>query len=725
MKNRLLPSLIFFYILLLPSDIFPQSQWYWSNPLPQGNQLNSLCFIDNNTAYSVGLGGSLIKTLDAGENWRVVKFNNCVELRTVNFINSNTGFIVTANNALFKTINAGQNWDSITSFSLRNSKVLFRNNNLGILFGDTNVIYRTTNGGISWFFSGSATDSRSVISDACFLNDNSIKCSGYFFSNGYPYPSSYGFLLSSSNAGQNWNYTQIFSSYVQTVRSICFVDENTGYATGSGSYFAKSTNGGINWYNNPLGNGCGFIKIKFINSLTGYLVGSDDSTYVMKTIDGGISWSTHKPNIHLNDVHVINENTLVGVGNNGDILKSNNSGTNWINKKSSAVSNRLNCVYAVSDNIIYAGGTGGVIIKSSDGGRSWHNQQTGITNFLTSIYFRDSLNGAATSPLYIIHTSNGGNNWSVQYNSPKYMESIYFLDNNTGFACGRERTFLKTTNGGVNWNTAYFDTTSLHITNFKKILFVNQQTGFLMAQNWSGLTSPTIFKTTNRGGNWSRAFGSINGMDLFFLNENTGYSVGYSGEIFKTTNGGVNWSATPFQTNSVLNSVTFINNLTGFIGGYINAIFLKTTNSGLNWVQEQTGLSSDEGIYGLTSFNGQAFYVGDNGKVKTTKEINNVFVNAENNIIPVNFYLYQNSPNPFNPVTRIKFDLSKNANIRLTVFDIIGRKVETMIDNVFLQAGRYSVDFYGSNLASGIYFYTMEYKDNTYFKSSKKMVLLK
>ena len=90
-------------------------------------------------------------------------------------------------------------------------------------------------------------------------------------------------------------------------------------------------------------------------------------------------------------------------------------------------------------------------------------------------------------------------------------------------------------------------------------------------------------------------------------------------------------------------------------------------------------------------------------------------------VSPTKYKLYQNDPNPFNPVTMIAFDIPKGSNVKLAVYDLIGREVNTLV-NQYLNAGTHSVSFSGGNLASGIYFYRIEAGD---FVSAKKMLLVK
>jgi hypothetical protein len=89
--------------------------------------------------------------------------------------------------------------------------------------------------------------------------------------------------------------------------------------------------------------------------------------------------------------------------------------------------------------------------------------------------------------------------------------------------------------------------------------------------------------------------------------------------------------------------------------------------------------------------------------------------------IPNTFRLGQNYPNPFNPSTTIKYGLPKNSFVTLKVYDILGREVTTLV-NENKMAGTYQVNFNASNLASGIYFYTIKAGD---FSQTKKMLLVK
>lgn len=95
--------------------------------------------------------------------------------------------------------------------------------------------------------------------------------------------------------------------------------------------------------------------------------------------------------------------------------------------------------------------------------------------------------------------------------------------------------------------------------------------------------------------------------------------------------------------------------------------------------------------------------------------------------LPAAFGIAQNRPNPFNPVTTIHFELPEGAPVSLSVYDVKGRLVRSLVDTDAHAPGRFDVrwdgrDEAGSRVASGIYFYRLEAGD---FVESRSMVMLK
>ncbi len=96
-------------------------------------------------------------------------------------------------------------------------------------------------------------------------------------------------------------------------------------------------------------------------------------------------------------------------------------------------------------------------------------------------------------------------------------------------------------------------------------------------------------------------------------------------------------------------------------------------------------------------------------------------VQNEDKAIPSSYALAQNYPNPFNPTTVISYQLPKAGKVSLKVYDVLGKEVATLVNDV-KQSGSYQINFDASNLASGVYIYTIRAND---YISSKKMLLIK
>lgn len=99
----------------------------------------------------------------------------------------------------------------------------------------------------------------------------------------------------------------------------------------------------------------------------------------------------------------------------------------------------------------------------------------------------------------------------------------------------------------------------------------------------------------------------------------------------------------------------------------------------------------------------------------------NTLVSVDNNLSPLNYKLEQNYPNPFNPSTRIEFSIPAKEKVELSVYNMIGQKVMTLIDKE-LDAGNHFVDFDASKLSGGVYFYKIKAGN---FTSIKKMIYVK
>jgi ligand-binding sensor domain-containing protein len=148
---------------------------------------------------------------------------------------------------------------------------------------------------------------------------------------------------------------------------------------------------------------------------------------------------------------------------------------------------------------------------------------------------------------------------------------------------------------------------------------------------------------------------------------------------------------------------------------------------GVNWTVYRTSNSGlPDNLVRAIAIDGQGNkWIGTLGGLAVYREggviIPPVEVKEKSNEIPTNFSLYQNYPNPFNPSTTIEFDIPERTNVKLVVYDILGREVETLVDKE-LEPGKYKINFTATNLPSGVYFYTLKTSKSI---QTKKMLLIK
>jgi hypothetical protein len=196
-------------------------------------------------------------------------------------------------------------------------------------------------------------------------------------------------------------------------------------------------------------------------------------------------------------------------------------------------------------------------------------------------------------------------------------------------------------------------------------------------------------------------------------------AVGLGGKIMRTTDGGVTWFPLQSGTTETLTKVTFSDPLDGFIVGSYGA-FLRTSDGGSTWARLRkipaVGLNA-------ISFRGPdlGIAVGNNGVILKTSKGGVTGIPPQPQSVPNTNTLWQNYPNPFNPSTKITFRVGSSAFVSLKVFDLLGRQVSALVNEV-LKPGNYERVFDASGLASGVYFYQLR---SGSFVETRKLLLLR
>lgn len=308
----------------------------------------------------------------------------------------------------------------------------------------------------------------------------------------------------------------------------------------------KSTDGGNTWESYSIPE-VDVNKTYFTSELVGHAACKDGT--MLKTIDGGLNWyETQSSNIIPSDfftVYFLNENIGFSSREHNEIYKTIDGGETW--QELSRISSAIYDFYFLNENIGFITGEYGATFKTEDGGTTW-----------TPIFFQDG---------YVGNTS---------------LYGIYFEDSNIGFATGARGRIIKTSDGGLTW-----EGNSLFYKDINQIKVFESGVGYAQV-------GKDYYKTNDHGDNWTYVstanhYSYCSG--FFFVDENTGYSIGggtlsISGDVFKTTNGGMTWNKLDITVDEGLSSIYFINEDIGFIsGGFNRKKVMKTFDGGNTWNQ--------------------------------------------------------------------------------------------------------------------------------------------
>lgn len=323
-------------------------------------------------------------------------------------------------------------------------------------------------------------------------------------------------------------------------------------------------------------------------------------------------------------------------------------------------------------------------------------------------------------------STNGGSNWvekDTGYFGSGYDIMIDPNNNSVYWSCGDYNSAMavsKTTNSGTSWIRYPIGTGS----GDTYCLAVDPSNSNIVYAGGIENSAGVIYKTTNAGSNWSKLTATgLSGYvyDIAFdLVDTDILYAGTESGVFKSTNGGNNWSNTGFsggRTNQVL-----INPDNGdiYAGTNSNGVYIST-DDGSTWLQQNDGLDNltilrlgiNPGDYLFAGTSGNGFYRW------------NLTVGIEEENFETKSVFYA-KPNPFETKTTINFQLSKEAFVNLSIYDVQGRLVR-VIKNGVESAGNHSTVWFGLNdknmkVASGVYFYKLTIDDQAHMQ---KLILVK
>lgn len=329
-------------------------------------------------------------------------------------------------------------WIQQSSPTNANLHSVFFTDSLNGYVGGQTCILKTTNGGTTWNlldFTGpdsTRMDFGFYIGLHFFNGSAGVAVGKSFLDNG-------SFIIRTADGGTNWNTVHLALNNGIQLNAATFSGSNDGFAVGTNGMILHSTDGGNSWFPQASGTNADLNDVFFTSATTGYAVGD---TIILKTTNGGVSWSSTPTPYYLTGVWFTGPNTgFATTAANGLLLKTTDAGNSWTmsNTYVSADFEDICFTDAMTGYICGAG----VILKTLDGGAVWEQQifapGTAVLRAIDFPTFHSGYSVGYTGSAVIEKTGNAGGALTpvASFSAPALVcadSTIYFTSNGpTGY----------------------------------------------------------------------------------------------------------------------------------------------------------------------------------------------------------------------------------------------------------------------------------------------------
>lgn len=548
------------------------SQWSWSHPSPTGNTLTHISFINTNTGWMAGKGGTILKTTNGGSAWITQFAGHLNDIKGIAFPDSMNGFIG-AESELYASVNSGISWTIRFRFPSKSITALyFLNADTGLVavtdFSGNSEIQRTLDGGNNWTVASSFSGS--------IINDIDMNASGNTLACG-----SNGQMMRSVNYGLTWNPVTVGGA--GDFAAISIAGNQVVYCVDEFQVYKSSDSGNSFSGNGSPGPGALLKSVSFRNQDNGAI--SCASGQIYTTTDGGASWSLYNGNqvADLPAILYAGTSTIYSCGTAGEIVKSSDSGQNWTNLNVRYTESPLRAVDAVNANTAYVAGIAGTILKTTTSGQTWTAQTSNAGGEdLFDIAMANLNTGVAVgSNGTIVRTTDGGANWNFIFSGiGENLFGAASAGSGRMYVCGANGKFAFSNNNGDTWTDAPTSFTGFGY-DFTGIQCIGPDTIFITT------SQPYLISTYDGGVSWNllNTPSSFECTAAWFKNGLTGWVGNQTGEIYKTTDGGNNWTlefADPLA--NTISGLRFNGTQNGWF--FCGELIYRTSDGGQVWGRE-------------------------------------------------------------------------------------------------------------------------------------------
>ena len=294
---------------------------------PTTETLMGISFANTDVGAAVGTSGTILWTIDGGDNWVAQDSGTDHHLYAVDLADSVTGTAVGKNGTLLNTVDGGATWvprDAVTSHDLTDVEMV--NALVGTVVGKHGVIRRTTDNGDTWTPMHAIADWDWSWQDGWIVTyypriDDEVYGISYSTPQAVMVVGEQGLVLRSSNSGTTWNPDSTVVSY-ESLADVAFLDRDQSFAVGFNGTIIRSIDRGLSWESLDSGTDQYLYALDFADFETGYVVGLGGT--ILHTVDGGTTWTSQIAGTFrfLMDVEVIDADTAVAVGEDGIIIRT-------------------------------------------------------------------------------------------------------------------------------------------------------------------------------------------------------------------------------------------------------------------------------------------------------------------------------------------------------------------------------------------------------------------
>jgi photosystem II stability/assembly factor-like uncharacterized protein len=678
MKKLLLILILISIVLCFPKHF--KAQWIQTKG-PEGGPV--LCIAADDSFLYVTTYDAIFRSSDNGETW----VPTMGKAYTLTIINS-TLVAGTHGGGVYRSTDNGDTWTSWES-GLPGRSVIFDFvvNGMNLFAATANGVYLSLDNGANWIPRNTGLTTTSVLS-LTFKDEFLFAGTG-----------GEGIFRSDDN-GLTWDSVNNGLTS-DVVWSFAVIDTILFAGTWRGDGVYRSLDNGMNWVAENYG-----VFNPDVNALIVYNNNLFAGTHggVFCSLDHAKYWFRSSTGLEsiVNCFHLNGSNLYAGA-ENGIYLAAEN-GDDW-SAKNSGLRNAIVYDLAISGPNLLAATSGSGIYLSDDEGSTWNktNVEGGIFSLTTSVN-----NIFAGSYGMVYKSANNGEKWDRFFISEDgAVYCIAVIDTNIFAGTDGDGVFLST-DGAENWKAINTGLSDSVVYSFA----VNGTILFAATQN-------AVFYTVDSGENWIPINSGLKGtpvQDLTFC-ENYLFAGTNSGGVFRLNNDNNSWEEVNNGLKEELEVRSFTTSDTSLFAGTSRGIFLSE-DFGESWIQVDSALW----VESLEVSDGNLF-AGTRGSSIWKRPLSEMISSIDENShkFPSAFHLNQNYPNPFNPSTKIKFALPKPEAVKIEVYNIIGQKIQTLL-NKPMPAGYHEVEFNGQNLSSGIYLYRIEAGD---WQDVKKMIYLK